>query len=130
MSFLAGATLVGRDDSSARAPSDGDGASLAGIEGVGLAAADDAAASAYVHLEDDGATLIINGDGHEELGASTEVIEEALSALDTPDAVVERIYQTRALDGMQDATWGDFRATWNYHPDDGLDIIIEQADSP
>ena len=51
-----------------------------------------------------------------------------LVALDTPDSVVNRMSNTRALDGMQEATWGDFEATWTYHPDDGLDLIIEQTD--
>lgn len=50
-----------------------------------------------------------------------------LGALDTPTSVIAQMESTRALDGMQSATWGDFKASWNYHPDDGLDVIITQA---
>jgi hypothetical protein len=34
---------------------------------------------------------------------------------------------TRALDGMQSATWSSYEVTWTYHPDDGLDLIITYA---
>jgi hypothetical protein len=81
-----------------------------------------------IDLEDDGASLFIDGDGEESTGASIDDIVLVLVALDTPDSVVNRMSNTRALDGMQEATWGNFNATWTYHPDDGLDIIIEQTD--
>ena len=33
---------------------------------------------------------------------------------------------TRALDGRQSATWAQFEASWTYHPDDGLDVLVRQ----
>ena len=44
--------------------------------------------------------------------------------LKAPSYVVTQIDNTRALDGMQRARWGPFRASWTYHPDNGLSIVI------
>jgi hypothetical protein len=49
-----------------------------------------------------------------------------LRELETPAYVTEQIGQTRALDGRQTATWGDFEASWTYHPDNGLNLVIHQ----
>jgi hypothetical protein len=35
---------------------------------------------------------------------------------------------TRALDGMQTASWGNYEASWTYHPDEGLDVVVTEAD--
>lgn len=42
-----------------------------------------------------------------------------------PDALYERMMHTRALDGTQEATYGNIRVTWTYHPDNGLNVIYE-----
>jgi hypothetical protein len=39
---------------------------------------------------------------------------------------VTEIDNTRALDGMQRDSWRKFKASWTYHPDDGLNIVIHQ----
>jgi len=49
-----------------------------------------------------------------------------LDALDTPAYVIARMEATRALDGTQTATWDGYTATWTYHPDDGIDVIISR----
>ncbi|WP_459717640.1 hypothetical protein [Actinophytocola sp. KF-1] len=75
---------------------------------------------------DSGHTLVIDMRG-EELGSGSLSFSEVsclLAYLDTPDSVTTRMDSTRALDGMQDASWSGLNATWTYHPDDGLDIII------
>jgi len=41
-----------------------------------------------------------------------------------------KIRQTRAIDGMQSELWDEFQATWNYSPDDGLNLVIERVKSP
>lgn len=51
-----------------------------------------------------------------------------LTALDVPDAVLAHMRATRALDGMQSDSWGTVKATWTYHPDDGLDLILTSTD--
>jgi hypothetical protein len=47
-----------------------------------------------------------------------------LRELEAPADVTARMDSTRALDGMQEATWGRVSASWTYHPDDGLDVIL------
>jgi hypothetical protein len=42
-----------------------------------------------------------------------------------PDSIDSRIGSKRALDGRQTATWDGFSASWGYHPDSGLDIVID-----
>ena len=53
-----------------------------------------------------------------------------LTQLEIPSSVVSRIDATRALDGMQNTTWSagdeEWSATWNYHPDSGMTLIVEQ----
>jgi hypothetical protein len=80
--------------------------------------------SPHIEVVDDGASLLIDGEGEESDGASIDDIVLTLGLLDTPSSVVTRMSSTRALDGMQDATWGDYAASWTYHPDNGLDIIV------
>jgi hypothetical protein len=33
--------------------------------------------------------------------------------------------QTRALDGRQQDTWGGYTASWSYHPDSGMELIVQ-----
>jgi len=56
-----------------------------------------------------------------------EEITCVLGELNAPTSVTARMDSTRALDGMQDAEWGKFAASWTYHPDAGLDVIITQS---
>jgi hypothetical protein len=77
-------------------------------------------------LGDEGRSMTITGAGHYS-GADIEDVACVLDQLDIPDSVVARIDSTRALDGMQEASWDDFTAVWTYHPDDGLNLIIEDV---
>jgi hypothetical protein len=81
-------------------------------------------------LEDGDRTLVVDTTG-EDVGSGSVGIDGlycTLDELDTPDSVVAKLGRTRALDGMMSATWDDFEATWTYHPDAGLDVIITQRD--
>jgi len=49
-----------------------------------------------------------------------------LTELGTPTHVISHMDSTRALDGMQSASWEIYTARWTYHPDQGLDITIHQ----
>jgi hypothetical protein len=84
--------------------------------------------SPYIEVEDAGKTLIIDGEGEESTGA--EMVDEALALalLDIPSSVSGRMDNTRALDGMQTASWGNYEASWTYHPDEGLDVVVTEAD--
>jgi hypothetical protein len=79
-------------------------------------------------VADGGKTLILNVINPEAgLGpVSPENLACVLRELGTPAYVVAQMAQTRALDGRQTATWGDLEASWTYHPDNGLNLIIHQ----
>lgn len=49
-----------------------------------------------------------------------------LAKLDAPSYVIHKMDSTRALDGRQSESWGDFEASWSYHPDEGLDVLIRE----
>jgi hypothetical protein len=81
-------------------------------------------------LADDDHTLVVDMMG-EEPGTGTATIDDTLCVLDeleAPQAVISQMESTRALDGMQSTTWSTYTATWTYHPDDGLDLIITHTD--
>ena len=46
----------------------------------------------------------------------------ALAVMKAPSFVTSQIETTRALDGLQKATWGKVSSFWTYHPDNGLNI--------
>jgi hypothetical protein len=81
-------------------------------------------------LGDEDHTLLIDMMG-EEYSSGTATIDDVgcvLAALAAPTSVTARMDSTRALDGMQTATWDGYSASWTYHPDDGLDLIITESD--
>lgn len=75
-------------------------------------------------LGDDGDSLILQGENPSG-GLPSYKMLCILGALDMPDSVDARIGSTRALDGTQAAEWDDISASWTYHPDDGLNMILE-----
>lgn len=80
-------------------------------------------------LGDDNHTLIVDMEG-EDLGSGTATIDDVLCVLgelEAPQSVLAQMESTRALDGMQSATWSTYKATWTYHPDDGLDLILTET---
>ncbi|NUQ88548.1 MAG: hypothetical protein HOQ43_08820 [Glycomyces artemisiae] len=84
-----------------------------------------AADSPYVRVGDGGQTLSIDNAGAEEtVGATVVELGCILVDLDVPDAVVNHIDSTRALDGYQEDSFGEFEMGWTYHPDDGVNMTI------
>jgi hypothetical protein len=78
-----------------------------------------------VTLEDGGKTLTFSAVGKYSYSVSAPTysdIECALGVLKTPSFFKAQINTTRALDGMQKATWGKISALWTYHPDNGINI--------
>ena len=80
-----------------------------------------------IGLGDDGQSLTIDGEGDEDYSLGVPYLDTlcVLTAVDTPDGVISRMGSTRALDGMQTAEWDRISAYWTYHPDDGLDVVLE-----
>lgn len=78
-------------------------------------------------IADNGKTFIVDGAGREDYdGVGVEAMSCILRSLDVPDAVTSHITATRALDGRQEDHWGQFTASWSYHPDEGLDLIVRE----
>lgn len=47
--------------------------------------------------------------------------------LEGPSSIYERVLTTRAIDGTQTAIWGNWTASWNYHPDTGVNFIVQHG---
>lgn len=78
-------------------------------------------------VADGGDTLILDHKGEDDLlGLDYEQFACALQELDVSSSVVSQMDNTRALDGRQSASWGGYEITWSYHPDSGLEAIIER----
>jgi HAMP domain-containing protein len=45
--------------------------------------------------------------------------------LDAPDSLIGKLQDTRGLDGRQEDSWGDYKASWTFLPDDGYHVVIE-----
>lgn len=47
-----------------------------------------------------------------------------MDEIDAPTHVKDDVSRTRALDGTRDTSWGDYSASWTFHPDSGLNIQL------
>lgn len=81
------------------------------------------------NVGDNGSSITFDTEGNDEsAGDDSTDVACMLAALETPDRVVSRIDQTRALDGTVDKSWGDYEAFWNYHPDNGTNLTVYEAE--
>lgn len=81
----------------------------------------------FLALGDNGNTIemtIGSGGDHDVSGAGLACV---LDAIKMPKFDQNRMNQTRALDGMVTAQWDGYRASWTYHPDNGLTVDIEDT---
>lgn len=80
-------------------------------------------------LADDDKTLVLDMAGKDPGTGSLTVdnVMCVLKLLEMPSYVQAEMQTTRALDGRQSQSWGIFEASWKYHPDDGLDVIVRQV---
>jgi hypothetical protein len=83
-----------------------------------------ASSSEYAKLGDEGMSLTLDGLGQESGGLTYGQIECFWSELKTPDSIIAEMTSTRALDGKQAGEWGNIHASWTYHPDNGLQMIL------
>ena len=63
-------------------------------------------------------------------GARYDEVHCFLQAVGAPESLETKIGQTRALDGTREGAWAEFAASWTYHPDDGLNILVERVGEP
>lgn len=79
-------------------------------------------------LGDDGRSLTLDSKGKEDYsGLSMTQVDCVLKALKMPDSISDQMGHTRALDGTQRDSWASFSVSWNYHPDNGLNVILKQT---
>lgn len=79
-------------------------------------------------LGDDGHSISLDSKGEDDAkGLELEDVVCVLSEVRVTDSALELMDSTRALDGRQTAKWDDIAASWSYHPDNGLDLILVQG---
>lgn len=86
--------------------------------------------SAWAFVAADGSYLSIDTnpddiEDHTDFSAYL-AISSVNSALGLPDALFEKMGQTRALDGRQTESYDDLTVSWTYHPDNGMEIMYEK----
>ena len=81
-----------------------------------------------IELGDEGQSLTMDSEGKETYGADFADITCVLEAIGVPDSVSSRMNATRSLDGRLTAEWDEFAASWSYHPDSGMNVVIEIMD--
>jgi hypothetical protein len=77
-------------------------------------------------LADEGKTINVTSIGKDNTATGTplEAIVCGLEALNVPTSTVAKIDRTTSLQGVQTDTWDGIEASWTYHPDNGLGIIL------
>jgi hypothetical protein len=78
----------------------------------------------YATLGDSDNTLVIDMEGEAEFGMTYDDVSCILDALNIPDSTLERMGQTSSLDGSVEDSWDGISASWTYHPDRGMDVIL------
>jgi hypothetical protein len=80
-------------------------------------------------LGDGGQSLTLDSQGEEDFdGLTYDSVKCVLKDLDVPDATINLIETTRALDGRQTGSWDGIDATWSYHPDNGVNVTLVDSD--
>ncbi len=83
-------------------------------------------AAPHATVASDGSSLEMNTFGKKQPGMSVVTLGCVLQELDAPESLMQRMDTTRAIDGTREETWGSYRATWTYHPDQGLHVVISR----
>ena len=79
------------------------------------------------NLADGGRTLTFDTQGNDDsTGDDITKVACVMVALSAPQSLLADIDATRALDGRQESSWDSFTASWRYHPDSGLQMIITE----
>lgn len=77
-------------------------------------------------LDDDSIEYDTRGED-EELGGEYSQVICLLDELEAPGRLQAEIENTRALDGRRDFDWDGWAASWSYHPDTGLNLVLTRA---
>jgi hypothetical protein len=79
-----------------------------------------------ITVSDGGKTLIINGQGEDSYGATIYDTACVLSAVGTPTYILSNMETTNSLMGRQSDTFDGIDVSWSYHPDNGLDVVLNK----
>lgn len=77
-------------------------------------------------LADGGASIVV--DTGSEYG-STAGMDCVLDELSTSQSIMAQIGRTTAMMGVQDAEADGLAYSWSYHPDNGVNMVIEYAET-
>lgn len=58
-------------------------------------------------------------------GVKSIAIDCVLDTLEAPASLANKMKITRAIDGIQEEIWGDYRMEYTYHPDSGFNVVVE-----
>ena len=83
-------------------------------------------AAPFAQVSSDGSSMEMTTFGKKQPGMSMRTLGCVLEKLDAPASLRQRMDTTRAIDGTREETWGSYRATWTYHPDQGLHVVISR----
>lgn len=84
---------------------------------------------AGITLGDEGSSITIDTKGEDDTsGAAFDDASCILTELEVPDYVISQMDDTSAMDGRQSASWEGVSASWTYHPDSGMKLILTVAD--
>lgn len=84
-------------------------------------------APGYLELRDAGTTLSIAPPEWGSTGLGIDLAACVLSKIEVPSRVVSLMDSTSAMMGRQEDSWGDFTATWSYHPDSGMNLVLAES---
>jgi hypothetical protein len=126
---LIAGSAAGAKDSSASAPTSAPAsATEAPVSALKNAAKTCVVMPPDATLGDGDKSLSLDSHGKEQFGGLSETdLRCVLDAVKTPDYVRSQMSQTRALDGTQHGSWGNISASWTYHPDSGLDVVLTEG---
>lgn len=81
-----------------------------------------------ISLGDKDTSLTVDTEGKDDTtGAAMEDLVCIVKELKVPDSVVAQMDSTTSLQGRQSAEWEDLKASWTYHPDSGMKLIVTVA---
>lgn len=79
-----------------------------------------------MQLLDEGMAVEMRTTGEEAgFGLEWEEVECVLKKAGASSAVWAKMLNTRALDGTLTESWEGYEASWTYHPDSGMNVILE-----
>lgn len=79
-----------------------------------------------ITVSDEGKTLVINGMGEDSYGATIYDTACVLSEIGTPTYILSNMETTNSLMGRQSDTFDGIDVSWSYHPDNGLDVVVNK----